>query len=447
MRLYASALAGWVSPADAFAQLYLDQPNSFWLDRETHPTEPFSIIGAGAAVDWVAAEELRFALTSRLDALAAIDVVSAGDLPFAWRPGSVTMVEYEGSAAVLDVDRALVFDHRTRQMYFVGLFADRDDFTHWEHAALLRLALVGGKLSGHLQAHRSATATSSTLRHAPDAYIDLIERAQQHIVAGDVYQLCLTNRLRIKTNKDAFAAFNELRALSPAPYASFMRLTRADGTVLEVASSSPEQFLAVDSTGRVSTKPIKGTRPRVRDAAGAIDSHADAVMAAQLSADTKERAENLMIVDLMRNDLLRVCEPNSIAVTSLFSVESYSTVHQLVSTVEGQLVAGATAVDALIAAFPGGSMTGAPKLRAIELIAELEDCPRGVYSGVIGWIGANGASDLGMTIRTMVFEGGEVEIGIGGGITSDSRAQAELEETRLKAAALLRVLGASDPWA
>ena len=446
MRLYASALAGWVSPADAFAQLYLDQSNSFWLDRETHPAEPFSIIGAGASVDWVPAERLHAALTERLESLASIDVVSAGELPFAWRPGAVAMVEYEGSAAVLDVDRALVFDHRNRKMYFVGMFTDREDFTHWEHAALLRLALVGGKLSGHLQAHKSAQSMASTLRHEPDAYLELIGRAQQHIVSGDVYQLCLTNRLRIKTEKDAFAAFNELRALSPAPYAAFMRLTRADGSVLEVASSSPEQFLAVDSNGRVSTKPIKGTRPRVRDAGGAIDQQADAFMAAELAADAKERAENLMIVDLMRNDLLRVCEPNSIAVTALFEVESYATVHQLVSTVEGQLVTGATAVDALIAAFPGGSMTGAPKLRAIDLIAELEDCPRGVYSGVIGWIGANGASDFGMTIRTMVFEGGVVEIGIGGGITSDSRAQAELEETRLKASALLRVLGASDPW-
>lgn len=446
MRLYASALAGWVSPADAFAQLYLGQSNSFWLDRETHPAEPFSIIGAGASVDWVPAERLHAALTERLESLASIDVVSAGELPFAWRPGAVAMIEYEGSAAVLDVDRALVFDHRNRKMYFVGMFTDREDFTHWEHAALLRLALVGGKLSGHLQTHKLAQSTASTLRHEPDSYLELIGRAQQHIVSGDVYQLCLTNRLRIKTDKDAFAAFNELRALSPAPYAAFMRLTRADGSVLEIASSSPEQFLAVDSTGRVSTKPIKGTRPRVRDAGGAIDQQADDFMAAELAADAKERAENLMIVDLMRNDLLRVCEPNSIAVTALFEVESYATVHQLVSTVEGQLVTGATAVDALIAAFPGGSMTGAPKLRAIDLIAELEDCPRGVYSGVIGWIGANGASDFGMTIRTMVFEGGVVEIGIGGGITSDSGAQAELEETRLKASALLRVLGASDPW-
>ena len=447
MRLYASALAGWVSPADAFAQLYLDHANSFWLDRETHPTEPFSIIGAGASVDWVPAERLHSALTQRLEALVGIDVLSAGELPFAWRPGAVALIEYEGSAAVLDVDRALVFDHRKRQMYFVGLFADREDFTHWEHAALLRLALVGGKLAGHLQASRSANTTAATLRHAPGAYLDLIDRAQEHIVAGDVYQLCLTNRLRVTTDKDAFAAFNELRVQSPAPYASFVRLTRADGTTLEVASSSPEQFLAVDATGRVSTKPIKGTRPRVRAADGSIETQADAFMAAELAAAEKERAENLMIVDLMRNDLLRVCEPNSIAVTALFDVESYATVHQLVSTVEGQLVVGATAVDALIAAFPGGSMTGAPKLRAIELIAELEDAPRGVYSGVIGWIGANGASDFGMTIRTMVFAGGEGEIGIGGGITSDSRAQAELEETRLKAAALLRVLGASDPWA
>ena len=447
MRLYASALSGWVHPADAFAQLYLSEPNAFWLDRESHPSAPFSVIGASAQTHWVPEAERHAWMTEQLARLGEVDESHAPDLPFAWRPGLVGMLEYEGSAALLKVDRALVFDHARRQMYFVGLFADREKFTHWEHAALLRLALVGGNLAAHLHASTMAQVSKSVLHHEPDSYLRLIERAQGHIVAGDVYQLCLTNRLRLETNKDAFAAFNELRAVSPAPYASFMRLTRADGRLLEIASSSPEQFLGVDATGRVSTKPIKGTRRRVRDASGVIDQRADELMAAELAADTKERAENLMIVDLMRNDLLRVCEPDSIAVSELFKVESYATVHQLVSTVEGQLRPGLGAVDALTAAFPGGSMTGAPKLRAMELIAELEGCPRGVYSGVIGWIGADGASDWGMTIRTMVFEGGQVEIGIGGGITSDSVPSAELEETRLKAAALLRVLSATDPWA
>jgi para-aminobenzoate synthetase len=192
--------------------------------------------------------------------------------------------------------------------------------------------------------------------------------------------------------------------------------------------------------GTVSTKPIKGTRPR-----GSNDAE-DRAIALDLRADQKERAENLMIVDLMRNDLGRVCEVGSVDVPKLFEVETYATVHQLVSTVVGKLLPEASVLDAVESAFPGGSMTGAPKLRAIEIISELEAGPRGVYSGAIGFITSNGAAELGMTIRTIVFENGRATIGVGGGITIDSVPEAELEETKLKAKALLRALGADDPW-
>jgi anthranilate/para-aminobenzoate synthase component I len=191
----------------------------------------------------------------------------------------------------------------------------------------------------------------------------------------------------------------------------------------------------------VSTKPIKGTRPRSQDASE------DAALAEELRTNEKERAENLMIVDLMRNDIGRVTKADSVKVSKLFEIESYSTVHQLVSTVEGQLADGETAVTALAAAFPGGSMTGAPKIRAMEIIKDLEKGPRDVYSGAVGYFGFNGSADFGMIIRTIVFQGDQAYIGVGGGITSDSDPIAELEETKLKARALLAALNAPDPWA
>ena len=451
MRLYASALAGWVNPADAFAQLYLDEPNSFWFDRETHPTNRFSIIGAGAVAHWLPEDQAIPWLRARIAELAEIDVSAAGDLPFDWRPGIAGLFEYEGSAAFLEVDRALVFDHANRKMSFVGIFASREDYEHWHHAALLRLALVGGRLAAHMHASKNPAdapgKARSRLTHKPADYLQLIHKAQQHIQAGDVYQLCLTNRLTVDSNRDAFAVFNELRAKNPAPFGAFLRLARPDGQLVEVVGSSPEEFLSSTAAGVVTTKPIKGTRPRVRRSDGVIDQVADALMVEELRQNPKERAENLMIVDLMRNDLGRVAEVDSVEVTSLFAIESYATVHQLVSTVRARLRCGLTIADAIESAFPGGSMTGAPKSRAIELIAELEQLPRNVYSGITGWIGLDGASQWSMTIRTMVFESGQVTIGIGGGITIDSDPAAELEETRVKANALLRVLDAEDPWA
>jgi anthranilate/para-aminobenzoate synthase component I len=208
-----------------------------------------------------------------------------------------------------------------------------------------------------------------------------------------------------------------------------------------VVSSSPEQFLQVTPDGLVSTKPIKGTRPRN------ADPEIDAANAEELRNNQKERAENLMIVDLMRNDIGRIAKADTLKVAKLFEIESYATVHQLVSTVEAQLAEGQTAFTAMRSAFPGGSMTGAPKARAMEIIEDLEKGKRGIYSGVIGFFGFNGSADFGMTIRTVVFEGSRATIGVGGGITIDSDPKAELEETKLKAQALLRVLNAPDPWA
>jgi anthranilate/para-aminobenzoate synthase component I len=230
--------------------------------------------------------------------------------------------------------------------------------------------------------------------------------------------------------------FLRLRKSNPAPYWAFIKFGN-----LAVASSSPEQFLKVLPSGEVSTKPIKGTRPR------GLTPDADASIALELQSDAKERAENLMIVDLMRNDIGKVSRVGTVSVPKLFEIESYATVHQLVSTVTGQLEDGETAWSAVLAAFPGGSMTGAPKIRAMEIIQDLEKGPRGVYSGCLGYLAADGSAEFAMTIRSIVFKDGVASIGVGGGITIDSDPRAELEETKLKAKALLAALNAADPWA
>lgn len=425
MRLFSLQLRGWVPPANAFFQFFAAAENAFWLDREFNGATPISVIGAGVLA------------SSDLDSPAVRNIHEDEDLPFDWRPGLVGFFEYDGTPRFLNVDRGMVFDHSLRKMYLVGLFETSGDFENWCNAAFLRFGLIGGELEAYKLRHaKQSSASSLKLRHDSAEYLKMIRTAQSYIAAGDVYQICLTNRIEIEHSIEPLAAYLELREANPAPYSAFVRIG-----ITTVVCSSPEQFLQIGASGLISTKPIKGTRPR------SIDPIQDAALAEELRNNEKERAENLMIVDLMRNDIGRVAAADSVKVSKLFDIESYSTVHQLVSTVEGQLAKGETARTALAAAFPGGSMTGAPKIRAMEIIAELEREPRGVYSGVVGFFGFNGAAEFGMTIRTIVFEGAKAYIGVGGGITSDSDPIAELEETKLKAKALLRVLKAPDPWA
>lgn len=434
MRLFAASLRGWVSPADAFIVYFSEEPNSFWLDRETHPTERFSVIGASSRSEKVESESFDW-LSEQLAEIAQVDD-SAEDLPFSYRPGLVGLVDYEGSAHFMHIDRAVVFDHAARRVFFLGLFEAQAEFDSWHHSALLRLGLVSGQVASYQMLRSGGSVTDVSVQHGEAEYLSMIESAQQHIAAGDVFQICLTNQIRMKHDLDALNVFMKLRVANPAPYAAYLRI----GT-LEMVSTSPEMLLRVESTGQLSTMPIKGTRPR------SDDPSIDAAAASELGENLKERAENLMIVDLMRNDLGRVSIPGSVTVPKLFEVQSFATVHQLVSTVQSQLKVGESSVSALQAAFPGGSMTGAPKIRAMQIIDQLEGCSRGAYSGALGYFGFDGSADFSMTIRSMVFEGENLSIGVGGGITSDSEPQAEFEEIRLKARALLLVLAAPDPWA
>ncbi len=426
MPLFVSTLKGWVHPADLFVGLHANDANAFWLDRQSHPSERFSVMGASAKVvsqldfEWLAKE-----IGSQEDL----------DLPFDFRPGYVGKINYDGSSDFLHIDRALVLDHDGGQIYFIGEFSSPEQFEYWHHAALLRIGVSGGEQAMYRLKHSPLIAKNENVRHSEENYLALIEEAQRHIAAGDVYQLCLTNEISMDVSGDALLTFLQLRETNPAPYAAFFKLR--DESVI---CCSPEQFLKVSRDGTISSKPIKGTRPR-----GENDSE-DQRISAELKHNEKERAENLMIVDLMRNDFGRVAKVDSVKVPKLFEIETYATVHQLVSTIRAELAEGQNAVNALSSAFPGGSMTGAPKQRAMEIIAQLEAGPRGAYSGVIGYLTHGGAAEFGMTIRTVVVSGGKATIGVGGGITIDSVPSEELQETKVKAGALLRALQARDPW-
>lgn len=261
-------------------------------------------------------------------------------------------------------------------------------------------------------------------------YEAAVGRVRAYIAAGDVYQVNLAQRFQTSFGGAPLDLYRRLRARSPAPFGAYLAL----GDVA-IASISPERFLRLAAgTREAEARPIKGTRPR-----GATPAE-DAALAAALTASGKDRAENVMIVDLLRNDLGRVCRPGSVRVPELYALESHPTVHHLVSTVTGVLADGADAFDLWRAAFPGGSVTGAPKIRAMEIIAELERAPRGVYCGAIGYVSATGAMDLNIPIRTVVVHDGVASFHAGAGIVWDSDPAAEYEETLAKARALIDAL-------
>jgi para-aminobenzoate synthetase len=273
----------------------------------------------------------------------------------------------------------------------------------------------------------------------PEAYADAFATVQEHLHAGNSYEVNLTHRLAIESDLDPVTAYVRLRGLNPAPYSGFLQHD-LDGARAWLLSSSPERYALVTPDRHLETKPIKGTTPR------GTTPEQDRQLRERLASDPKTRAENLMIVDLLRNDLSLVCEVGSVEVPALMQVESYESVHQLVSTVRGRLRDDVTTVGALRALFPAGSMTGAPKLRTMEIIGEVEASPRGVYAGAFGWISGDGPADLGVVIRSLTTDGtGTWRLGTGGGITVKSDLAEEWAESEWKAERLLRVFDVPDP--
>jgi aminodeoxychorismate synthase component I len=448
----ASPIAGdWLALVAGLAQ----RPGFWWLDSALAgvPLGRFSFAGAEPAElariegarDPLA--KLRSLLPPRASAVACADSEPSA-LPFVG--GTVAGLGYELGASfervpvahdeaplaigsfALRVDRLYACDHLNARIWAVALGAGASGREAAQCARAAARELAANAPRGEWREPEAILRERGAVRRGFDAeeHAKAVALIRERIADGALYQACLTHRIEAPFAGDALGYYAALRATNPAPFGAFIALPEG-----AVACSSPERFLKLDAARWLETRPIKGTRSRSRDAA------ADRAEAAGLHASEKDRAENLMIVDLARNDLGRVSELGSVHVPELFAVESYATVHQLVSTVRGRLRGELDALDAVRAAFPPGSMTGAPKLAAMALLARIERARRGLYAGALGYFDARGGCDLAVVIRTAFLGPGRIALHTGGGIVADSEAAAEWDEAEAKAAALLRAAG------
>jgi para-aminobenzoate synthetase component 1 len=349
-------------------------------------------------------------------------------------------------------DWVLAWDHQLGRAWLLSTGAPEVDAHHRLERTRRRFDEVHRRLAGPPRRSGTSPAPGASERRTPHpvafpasghpgllssfsrpAYLDAVRRVREYILAGDIFQANLSQRFETPFSGDPLVLYHRLRALNPAPFAAYLAAPE-----FAIASASPERFIRVDPHGTVETRPIKGTSPR------GIGPEHDAHLGRALVESEKDRAENLMIVDLLRNDLSRVCRPGTVLVPELFALEHYSTVHHLVSTVVGRLADGLDATDLLRAAFPGGSITGAPKVRAMEIIAELEPSRRGPYCGAMGYLSSTGAADTNIVIRTYLVRHGRVYFNAGGGIVADSDPAAEFDETLDKARALIAALDMRD---
>jgi para-aminobenzoate synthetase len=463
-------------PEAAFVSLYGESENAFWLDSSRPGDRArFSFMGdaSGPLAEVVAydmgEDESIFHYLDRRGA--ELRPAQVPDLPFEFDCGFVGYLGYElkaecghqqahhseyPDAAFILADRVVAFDHEADCTYLLALHkASEEGEEVGADEAEVWLSTTEACLTGLTdtapdgesgeprrtlpvvvrRGSPDSPPSALSLARSRDQYLEDIETCLDHLLDGDSYEICLTNQVSLETEIDPLDLYRRLRRANPAPFAAYLRFGD-----LAVLSSSPERFLRVSRDGEAEARPIKGTSRR-----GATPAE-DAWLAAALAADEKNRAENLMIVDLLRNDLGAVCEVGSVEVPEMMAVESYETVHQLVSSVRGRLRPGADALDAVRSCFPPGSMTGAPKLRTTEILDRLEGAARGSYSGAIGWFGLGGAADLAVAIRTIVLAAGIAMIGAGGAVVLQSDPEREYEEMLLKAAAALRAIDAdADP--
>ncbi|MEV4441602.1 aminodeoxychorismate synthase component I [Streptomyces sp. NPDC049577] len=452
----------------AFEHLFRKGPHAYWLDSSRHDEGlgRFSVMGdasgplarVATADVWSSTVSVRSAAGTEVVTGEFLDWIDEDlratrtelpELPFDFALGWVGYLGYglksecggdrahrpdEPDAVMVFGDRALVLDHATGTSYLLALAEEGAEgpARAWLETAALRLRAVAGEEPGPVT--RPDALGALHLRHDRAAYLRLIDESKQEIAAGESYEVCLTNMVTAHGELDPWQGYRFLRRTSPAPFGAL--LSFGDVSVL---STSPERFLSVDRERVAESRPIKGTRPR-----GATPDE-DAALVESLLTSEKDRAENLTIVDLVRNDLGRTAEVGSVDASRIFRIESYAKAHQLVSTVRAKLRAEASAVDCVRAAFPPGSMTGAPKTRTMQIIDRLEDGPRGVYSGAIGYFSLSGAADLSVVIRTAVVTPGRVRYGVGGAIIALSDPLEEFEETAVKAAPLVALAGEEFP--
>jgi para-aminobenzoate synthetase len=456
-----------VDPERAFVHLYGDADNAFWLDSsKVDERARFSFMGApggplsavitydvgegvvqidrGGGVE--TSEESIFDYLSREGR--RLRYVS-DDLPFDFNCGFVGYLGYElkadcegdaahaspmPDAAFVFADRLIAFDHIERTTYVLCVSEPDgvEEAERWIRDTTLRLVSLPPVEAAdweRLSGERADPPVQFRLSRSHQQYLDDIARCKQELIDGETYEICLTNKVTAEVRPDPLPLYRTLRRVNPAPFSAFLRIGGS-----AVLSSSPERFLSVGRDRWAEAKPIKGTCRR-----GATPAE-DVRLAEELRSDEKTRAENLMIADLLRNDLGVVCEVGTVHVPYLMHVESYETVHQLVSTVRGLLREDVEPPDCIRACFPGGSMTGAPKKRTMEIIDQLEGEARGVYSGAIGYFGLSGAVDLNIVIRTIVIDGDHATLGVGGAIVMQSDAEDEYQEIVLKGRAPMQAI-------
>ncbi|TCO62742.1 aminodeoxychorismate synthase component I [Actinocrispum wychmicini] len=470
LQVHVRQLPALPDPEAVHRELFAGSAHSFWLDSSSvvDGLSRFSFLGDGTGplAEYVTysvadrtvsvsrgdrTERVRQRFFDFLDERLRERTVPVPDgLPFDFNLGYVGYLGYElkaettgddvhrsetPDAALLFADRMVVLDHVERVTYLLSLSdSDTEPATAWLADTAIRLLSLPEQ---DLAADTDVLTVVPDLpeirpRHDKPAYLDRINECLAEIRDGESYEVCLTNMVSAPELADPLYTYTRLRRVSPVPYGAFLHFPH-----LSVLSSSPERFLSIGADRVAESKPIKGTRPR------GTTPHEDELFRQDLRAHEKDRAENLMIVDLVRNDLNVVCEVGSVHVPLLFDVETYASVHQLVSTVRGTLRPAESAVSCVRAAFPGGSMTGAPKRRTMEIIDRLEEGPRGVYSGALGWFSLGGAADLSIVIRTMVSANGRCTFGVGGAIVSLSDPEDEYTETVVKSRAMLAAMAAS----
>jgi para-aminobenzoate synthetase len=484
LRLVAERVDAYPDAEAAYRRLYAGAVRSVWLDssnvHEAADRNRISIMAddGGRFGQW-AEHRNGITLVNRHNTTARIGggffrwldsawahrpITAAGDVPGGFALGWLGYLGYElkretggkdtgalapGSlprgahgnapdAALLFAGRAVLLDHVRRCTWLLALAGPShpEEAAEWIAGTAAAIGTLPSASGPSPEPARRPASLVFQSRDSREAYLAKIREAQAEISEGNTYEACLTTQLHATAAEplDPLETYLALRRRNPAPFASLLRF----GT-LTVASTSPERFLSMAADGGLRAEPIKGTRRRL------ADPDADAAVVRELAGSAKDRAENIMIVDLLRNDLSHFAVPGSLQVSRLCAIESYATVHQMVSTIDAQLLPGAVRAEAVAAAFPAGSMTGAPKISTMDILDRLETGPRGVYSGAVGYFSLDGAADLSVVIRTLVMDGNRLSLGVGGAITADSVPDDEWDEVRAKAYGVLSALGAVFP--
>jgi para-aminobenzoate synthetase len=471
LRLLARTFDGEAPAEQLYERLFAGAENSFWLDSADAPTwlAQASYLGTSAGrgrtlLEYDVEEKLtrvrrggrdlveRGSIFDLLDReLSRNQIEAPAEIARGLVGGYVGYLGYElkadcgavnphrsdlPDAMLMLANRVVAVDHANRHSHVLALARAEDgEAERWFEATceLVEAWIAAPPPQAPLAPPEEPGAhLSFRCGRGREQYLADIVRSQAELAAGESYEVCLTDQISTDASPDPFALYRRLRRSNPAPFAAFLRFGER-----AIVSSSPERFLSVDRDRTVQARPIKGTISRAEDPA------LDEARRAELAEDEKTRAEHLMIVDLLRNDLGRVCEVDSVRVPDLMVVEPYATVHQVVSTITGQLERHRSAAECVRACFPGGSMTGAPKERTMEIIDDLEAEARGVYSGAIGYFGLDGATDLSIVIRTIVMRPGRTTIGAGGAIVMQSDPEEEFEEILLKARAPMAAIAAT----